>query len=317
MHIDPSVFSNHQQADLKEDVKPKEVRQQSTPSSDRRVVQQRVDSYEQNPQPTPFVQTQKTHSTQEPSSGDRRVVQHRLDSDQQNHQPLCVQHSGYPETLKTQPTQKPLSADQRTVVDQFKYNNRNPQAISKFATVDEKLVPQISGDTKSVDNVEQPLSVNQKNIIGGVEILKNRSPGETSTATRNTSYSTKWTPREKKKYHYSRPPVGREEWRWSSPSTAYPHVSTKSSTNAEGIQCCYQSTPKSYGDPHNVGVEYPKHVGNISASKKYGCSNPELDDLELSDFNLYASPEDIRLVQGTLELLSTINDMGYVNEVAT
>ena len=295
MHIDPSVFSNHQQADLKEDVKPKEVRQQSTP----------------------FVQTQKTHSTQEPSSGDRRVVQHRLDSDQQNHQPLCVQHSGYPETLKTQPTQKPLSADQRTVVDQFKYNNRNPQAISKFATVDEKLVPQISGDTKSVDNVEQPLSVNQKNIIGGVEILKNRSPGETSTATRNTSYSTKWTPREKKKYHYSRPPVGREEWRWSSPSTAYPHVSTKSSTNAEGIQCCYQSTPKSYGDPHNVGVEYPKHVGNISASKKYGCSNPELDDLELSDFNLYASPEDIRLVQGTLELLSTINDMGYVNEVAT
>ncbi len=303
MRLDSSLSSDHQKADLKKDLASREAHQQSALSSDGRVFQQKVNSDQQNPHPTP----------------------------------LSVQQSGYSETQKTRSTQEPSSADRRTVVDkQLSYNSsRNPQPISNFVTADERLVQQMvfSDDTKLVHKIEYP---HKKNACGGMQIVKDKSTGVTSTSARNSSYSTKWTPSGKKKYHYSRPPVGREEWRWSSPSTLYPQASTKSSTkteNKQGIQSCYQSTPKSYyGHPHNAGVETRKYDGNISSLGYDYWSNPdnvystdcgrtpcpnELGDLELGEFNLYASPEDIRLVQGTLELLSTINNMGYTNEEVT
>ncbi|XP_022093657.1 uncharacterized protein LOC110980905 [Acanthaster planci] len=181
----------------------------------------------------------------------------------------------------------------------------------------------------------QPLETKDTGQRSGYQKqLKTDSTKESSSTPSRYPY-TRWVSSKRKKTQLG-VPLGRQTWCWTSHHPRlFPQVSTTPSARTETClapEPRYQSTPRnscsvnSKDAGQNVGQpEKPAGTSETSANHcqwhnpreegfsdydRHPCAE-QLTDVKLEDFTLYASPEDIQLVQGTLELLNSINNLEY------
>ncbi|XP_038063543.1 uncharacterized protein LOC119734240 [Patiria miniata] len=214
------------------------------------------------------------------------------------------------------------------------WNHPEDSVSSKTTSKDDQQCQE--DNSGFTDRFSQPLERQEADQSSGCSKELKMESAKGSTPARYPH--TRWTSSDRNRPRVGVPPA-RQAWRWTSAHPRlFPRVSTKPSTQtgiSPGPEPRYQSTPKNFSvDDSRDASPHFSHTGEdvaISCTSddpciwsdpceeafqycdRYPCTG-ELSDLKLKEFNLFATPEDIQLVQGTLELLNSINKLEYTKD---